>query len=169
MPRDEGTTARNSHTWGTASEAVQHLSTLFDSRTGVTRVAAGVVIQVDILEVDGVLLPGPLSVSASDSLSFDLINDPGIVEPWSNGLAIDFLAELSSAEIPFELGVTKAKVVIGDQLLAISEPNSIAFIAKKDFTINVEAVPEPTSLAMMMIAIAAYGVAFRRRIFRAIF
>ncbi len=156
--------------------AVQSLSiseegdyTLFGSGTGVTQVAAGLAIQVDILEVDGVLLPGPLSVSASDSLSFDLINDPGVVEPWSNGLTIDLLAALNLAEIPFELGVTKAKVVIDDQLLAISEPNSIAFIAKKDFTIDVEAVPEPTSLAMMMIAIAAYGVAFRRRILRALF
>jgi PEP-CTERM motif len=145
--------------------------TLFGGGTALTQVAAGIGIQVDILAVDGIPLAVPLNLFDSTSFVADLLNDGPVQNAhWGNNLLIDFAAALNNANIPFNLGVTKAEVVIDDQLLAISEATSIAIIAKKDFKIGQEfqKVPEPTSLAMMMLAIAGYGFALRRRIVRSI-
>lgn len=145
--------------------------TLLGGGTVVTQVAAGLAVQVEILAVDGSPLAVPLNVFASDFFLADLISDgPALVAPWGNSVFVDFAAELVAANIPFNLGVTKAKVVIDDQLIAISEAASVAFIAKKDFRIGpeFEVVPEPASLAMMMFAIAGFGFAFRRRIARSL-
>ena len=145
--------------------------TLIGGGTALTQVAAGLSVQVDILAVDGISLVIPLSVFVSTSFAADLASDgPVQVAPWGNSLLVDFEAALNNAGISFDLGVSKAEVVIDDQLIAISEAASIAFIAKKDFRIGPEfvTVPEPTSLAMMMFTIAGYGFAFRRRILRSI-
>lgn len=147
--------------------------TLMGAGTALTQVVAGLSISIDILEVDGVPLGTPLQWNASNAFMANLVADgPAVLAFWDNGLLVDFGAILDDEEIEYELGVSKAKVAIDDQLLAFSESNSIAFIAKKDFTIwpNVAIdpsfmIPEPTSLAMMVIAIVGFGIAFRRRIF----
>jgi hypothetical protein len=78
---------------------------------------------------------------------------------------------LNSNEIPFELGVSKAEVVINNQLIAMSEPSSLAFIAKKDFTIITNVlidpdfvIPEPSTLSLAALALVGFGAAFRRRL-----
>ena len=148
--------------------------TLFGGGTALTQVAAGLSIFVDILEVDGVLLPTPLSVALSTSFTANLVADgPAIVDPWQNTLFVDFGPALSMLPTPHKLGVSKAKIVIDDQLLAISQVSSIAFISKKDFTISTSVIidpefviPEPSSITMMVMALTGFATAFRRRLRR---
>lgn len=143
--------------------------TLIGGGTALTQVAAGVAIQIDILAVDGSPLADPISKAFSETFSANLVDDGPIqVAPWGNSLFIDFEAILDDYEVPFELGVSKANIVIDNQLIAISEATSVSFIAKKDFRIrtNVEIVPEPASLAMMFVAVGAFGCVVRRRFVR---
>lgn len=145
--------------------------TLFGGGTALTQIAAGLAIQIDILAVDGVALATPLKTFHSTSFTADLVSDgPVQVAPWGNSLTIDLDAVLTEHNIAHNLGVTKAKVVIDDQLIAISEPTSVAFIAKKDFRIGptVVIVPEPGSVVLMAGAIVGYGFTMRRRLGRSV-
>jgi hypothetical protein len=144
--------------------------TLFGAGTALTQVAAGLAVKIDIFEVDGVPLAVPLSAFVNASFSDNLGGGQELVSPWSVGATLDLEAVLNGAGIAFDAGVTKASVAINNQLLALSEPTSIAFIAKKDFKITpgIEVVPEPTSLTLVVAGLAACGLASRRRIMRAI-
>ena len=123
---------------------------LLGTGTAGTMVAGGISVHVEIIEVDGVALPSPIDVFASASFSANLVSSPTTLSPWSNTLFVDFGPAL--ANIPHNLGVTRANVVLDDLLAAISEPLSTALIAKKDFTIipTIEGnpIPEPASLAL---------------------
>lgn len=130
--------------------------TLYGTGTASTSVAAGISITVEILEVDHTALAEPISVFATSSIVRDLPSDgPVILAPWDTTVFVDFGPALTAAKIDYEVGVTKAEVVIDNQLLAISEPQSIASIAKKDFSImpGVEGdpVPEPTALGLLLL------------------
>ena len=140
--------------------------TLFGTGTDATAVVAGASVRVDILDVDGVPLAEPISVYKDASFTLDLASDgPVVLAPWTNDLLVEFGPVLSENEIPFELGVSRAEVVIDNFLLASSELDSTAFIQKKDFriepTIEGDPIPEPGVLALL----AAGGglLAIRRR------
>lgn len=148
--------------------------TLFGAGTALTSVVAGISVSIDIFDVDGVPLATPISVFASNSISRDLVSDgPVVLAPWNNGLLVDFAAVLASNQIDYQWGISRAKVVIDDQLLALSQSESLAFIAKKDFRITTGVklddsfqIPEPTSVVMMACALAGFAVVYRRRLFR---
>jgi hypothetical protein len=138
--------------------------TLFGSGTTATAAAAGVSIEIDILEVDQVALTTPIPVFANASIGLNLVNNgPVVLAPWSIGLLVDFGFVLDANNIDFDLGVTKAEVVIDDELLASSEDLSIARLAKKDFLIapGIEGnpIPEPGTLALFALS----GLVFLRR------
>lgn len=123
-----------------------------------TSVTAGVSVWVEVLEVDGAPVSTPTYVQASTSYSTNM-DAMGMttLAPWDLSLTVDLSSALGSAY----LGVTKAEVVIDNQLITNSEGDSLAFIAKKDFkvdpvTIN---IPEPASLAVL----AVIGLLIRRR------
>lgn len=133
--------------------------------TALTQVAAGLSIRITILAVDGNPLSTPVDYFASSSFNATLFDD-GPVPNWVNSLEIDLGLILDQEEIPFEQGVSKADVVIGNQLIAISEADSLAFIVKNDFRIGtrLQRVPEPSSWALMLLAAAVFGLAHRRRL-----
>lgn len=143
---------------------------LMGAGTALTSVSAGVSADVRILEVDGSPIT-PVSTFASASIVRDLVTDgPVVLAPWSNSLLVEFGPVLAENDIPFEFGVTKAEVVINDQLIAISEPNSVSFIAKKDFAIDPGdinpnpdfEIPEPASAALVMACLACVSQLRRR-------
>lgn len=142
---------------------------LFGSGTSLTQVGAGIFIEVDIMEVDGVALDEVVEVVGSSFVSFDLPTDgPVLAAPWSNGLLVEFGPALSAAGIDFEYGVTKAEVAINDTLAAISEATSIAEIVKKDFTITPggelepNEIPEPASIVLMLMSLLGGSAAVLR-------
>eukprot|EP00752_Nemacystus_decipiens_P016623 g14863.t1 len=113
---------------------------LFGTGSGATQVAAALSVSVEILEVDGLVVGPPndggLNVSFTDSFT----GTPQLLDDWSLAALVDFDAILADNNIDFVLGVTKAEVVIDNQLIAISEDLSTAFIAKKDFKTVVAAL-----------------------------
>jgi hypothetical protein len=124
--------------------------TLAGAGTTVTSVVVGIVAFATITEVDGAPIT-PFTVNASMSQQFDLVNDPGIVVPWSGGLSIDLNQALADEGLSYNLGVTEFDYVMNNQLLAFSEPGTIAFISKKGFGISLETrVPEPSTFTLVL-------------------
>jgi hypothetical protein len=128
-----------------------------------TQALAGVVAQVIVTQVDGVDITPTSLGSANASVGFNLANNPGIVQPWTLGLTFDVDARLAAANIPFGLGATKLEVAINNQLLTFSEAASLAFIAKKDFRIDIDTeIPEPATAMMLVGGCLAIGAVLRR-------
>jgi len=125
---------------------------LAGSGTAATQTLAGLNVLVDILEVDGVVLDEAIQVGGNVTFLADLANDAGVVVPWSLGLVIDLTGALLEQQVEFRVGVTHAEVALDNQLLALSEAGSAAFIAKKDFGVS---VPEPSSLLLGVLVLAA--------------
>lgn len=142
---------------------------LTGSGTAATQLAAGVSVSLDILEVDGTPVT-PINAFASNSIQRDLVSDgPVVLAPWSNGLLFEFAPILAANNIDFTFGVTRAELVIDNQLIAMSEPGSLAFIAKKDFSIGLAGerndtfVPVPPSIWLFGSALLGLiGIARRR-------
>ncbi len=132
--------------------------TLVGTGTVATQALAGANIAIKITEIDGVAVT-PLTVPTSTaSVGFNLIANPGLVQPWSLGVTSNIDAAL--ANITHRIGATKIEVVIDNSLVAISEPASVSSISKKDFTISIPYVPEPTTLSA---GLAALSLVSRRR------
>lgn len=138
---------------------------LVGTGTSATEVFAGAIIQVTVTEIDGVAVAPINLVPVSISVDFDLAADSGLVQPWSLNTSINIAAQLTTLGHSFVAGATQIEVAINDTLIAISEAGSVAFIAKKNFTVNVNAstqvVPEPASLALL--ASGGLLIAWRRR------
>lgn len=117
-----------------------------------TSVTAGVSIWVEILEVDQVALATPITVSSSASYSTNMsVEGMKTLAPWTLDATVDLAAFLGV----YDKGVTKAEIVIDNQLITNSEMDSLAFIAKKDFKITPDGdlnVPEPASLVILAMA-----------------
>jgi hypothetical protein len=131
-----------------------------------SQVFAGAIINVKVTEVDGAPIT-PVSFSMNASLNFNLITNPGIVQPWSLATSIPIASELNALNIPYTTGATAIEVVIDNQLIAQSELASVAFIAKKDFVVSTitdqygDPIPEPA--AMSLASAALCGVLVRRK------
>ena len=138
-----------------------------------TSVNFGVFAKVTVTEVDGVTLPlvGPGSqfeVIVNNGSSFT--SPGGLVQnaPWSLGTLVELGPALASNGFGPDAAVTAGEFVLNNTLIAASESGSLAFIAKKDFTITPggpldpdNVIPEPTAALLAGLALA--GVVARRR------
>jgi len=125
--------------------------------TSATQAIAGAIIRATVTEINGVAV-APIVLSPSNaSVSFNLVSNPGIVQPWSLGTTINIDGQLAPGQ-----NATKVEISINNQLQALSQSTSAAFIAKKEFILNVSVVPEPTSLGLA--AVGLLGLARRRRV-----
>lgn len=129
--------------------------TLVGTGTAATSAYAGAIIRATVTQVNG-LPVAPINLPpANASVGFNLTANSGIVQPWSLGLGFNLTGVLPQGQV-----ATKIEVSINNSLIAISEPASVSFIAKKDFRIDViptppvgdPFVPEPGTLALCAIA-----------------
>lgn len=141
--------------------------TLVGTGTAASQVLAGAIVAVKITEIDGSPVTPFNLTSTNASVGFNLPANGGVVQPWSLGLLVDVEAQLTSLGVPFIVGATKAEVVINNSLIAISEPTSVAFIAKKEFVIGIVpdlgVLPEPGTLALAGVALCSIGAVSRRK------
>jgi hypothetical protein len=119
-----------------------------------TFVVVSVATTVNILEVNGITLGVPIEIFQTDTFVSDYLtigNPPASgLNLWSLDYSIDLASQVNG-------DVTKIEVVIDNQLSATTTDGNQAFIAKKDFNVN---IPEPTSLALLGLGAA---MTLRRR------
>lgn len=136
--------------------------TLTGAGTAATQALSGAIIRVTVTEIDGVPV-APINLApVNGSVGFNLLANPGVVQPWSLGLGFNISSQLSPG---FVVGATKVEVAINNQLLALSESGTVAFIAKKEFQLGVDTVvPEPTGVSLtVLVGAAALSTRRRRR------
>jgi hypothetical protein len=99
------------------------------------------------------------------SVGFNLAANPGIVQPWSLNLALNVDAQLTSLGRQFRIGATKIEVNINNQLQTLSQVDSQAFIAKKEFRVGIDRnfIPEPSTFMLIGIALGGCGLFARRQ------
>jgi hypothetical protein len=105
-----------------------------------TSVFAGAILRATITQVNG-LPVAPINIPAVNASFADSLPPNVVVAPWSLGLTANIAAALGPGQ-----NATKVEVVINNTLLTTSQPGTLAFIAKKDFRIDIPNIPEPTTL-----------------------
>jgi len=131
---------------------------LVGTGTTATQALAGVIIRATVTQIDGVNV-APINLAPSNaSVGFNLVANPGIVQPWSLGTTININGQLAGMGKEFTLGATRVDVAINNTLITTSQPASLSFISKKEFQLNLTPVvgtiaPEPATGAIVLIGL----------------
>jgi hypothetical protein len=138
---------------------------LLGTGTAATRVWVGLAFFVDVLEVNGA--PATVPTLSGNGIFSPLSGDFNLVNPgptflglWNGGANIDVNAHLAANGITGQ--ATRVRVVIDNQLVAVSEAGTVAFIKKKEIGgVAITVVPSPASLAL--VGLGGLVAARRRR------
>jgi PEP-CTERM motif len=137
--------------------------------TSVTADGTLTISHVDGIAITPVVQPIALAFTPSGG-TYGLATDGGGLPifhtQWSGSLLVNVAQILTQASVPFTLGATKISVVVDNELSSASQAGTSAIISKQDFggisiTINMPGgggdpeIPEPSSLALAGLAIAA--------------
>lgn len=150
--------------WGVGSITISEGGdyTLLGAGGAATSVNAGIAARATILEVNGAPV-APIAVPTASTSFTATLPPAAVATPWDLGLLYDFGSVLGGNQV-----ATKVEIVINNVLGTTSEAGSAAFIAKKDFRIDVEPldveniIPEPTSVLLAGLALCGVVVAARR-------
>jgi hypothetical protein len=129
--------------------------TLVNTGTSSTSVFAGAIMRATITQVNGAPV-APINVPPVNASFSDALPGTLVAAPWSLGLTTNIGAVLGPGQ-----NATKVEVVIDNSLVSTSTAATLAFIAKKEFRIDIPNIPEPSTL--LFSAIAGIGAfAYRR-------
>jgi hypothetical protein len=140
--------------------------TLVGTGTTATGASAGAILRATVLAIDGLSVAPIALTPVNASVGFNLVANAGLVQPWALGLGLNVQSQLTALGIPFQLGATRVDVVIDNALVTTSEPGSVAFVAKKQFALDLgtlpgRVVPEPGMACLLGLGLC--GLAARRR------
>lgn len=132
--------------------------------TAATQALAGAIIQATITQVNGANVVPFSLVPTNGSVGFNLAANPGIVQPWSLGMTMNIAAQVI-AHFGANARATAVEIAIDNQLQTLTQASTQAFIAKKDFRIEIsgEVIPEPTSLLLFLCGCAGFAMVTGRR------
>jgi hypothetical protein len=134
--------------------------TLIGAGTPVTEVFAGIILRATITELNGVSI-APITLAAVSTTFSDSLPGAELVAAWDLELQIDIQAALINLGYSSDVKATAVDVSINDTLASVSEPSTAAFIAKKEFIVEVNPIPEPGTAALL--SLGGMSMLMRRR------
>jgi hypothetical protein len=138
--------------------------TLSGIGTLATRVLAGAIVRGSVTQINGVNVAPVDLGTANASVAFSLPFNAGVAVPWSISIPFNVAGALAAQGFGANQHATKVDFAINNQLIALSEPGSVASISKQDFVITTHpGVPEPATLGLAGMALCGMAVAARRR------
>jgi hypothetical protein len=125
--------------------------------TPATQVGASAFLSAAITQINGVNV-APINLVPAFASFGDALPPDVPVGAWSVAVALDVASQLGPNQ-----RATRLEVAINNRLRAISETGTGAFIAKKQFTIDFEIVPEPATAVLIALAFGMLGLVSRSR------
>jgi PEP-CTERM motif-containing protein len=80
---------------------------------------------------------------------------------WTGSVSISVPSILTGAGVPFTQGATSVSIDLVNTLTATSQAGTNSLIGKKDFSVAVVPIPEPTTLTLFALALISIGAVRR--------